>query len=108
MNVPPSALSEPVRVGLIGAHLVAIADLRPGAAEAVAAPLGARAVTEPAELFSDPQVEAIVIAASSTAHTRLILAAIAAGKAVFCEKPMAETLEDVDRVGGSHRSGLFT
>ncbi|HEY2124703.1 MAG TPA: Gfo/Idh/MocA family oxidoreductase [Chthoniobacterales bacterium] len=84
-----------------GAHLVASADPRPGAAEAVPAP-------EPAELFSDPQPEAIVIAASSTAHTRLILAAIAAGKAVFHEKPMAETLEDTDRVGGPHRSGLFT
>ena len=122
MNVPASALAEPVRVGLIGAgrigtahaetlarrvpgaHLVAIADPRPGAAEKVAAPLGARAVTDPAELFSDPEVEAIVIAASSTAHTQLILAATAADKAVFCEKPMAETLADADRAIAAAKS----
>jgi myo-inositol 2-dehydrogenase/D-chiro-inositol 1-dehydrogenase len=125
MNLPSSALADPVRVGLIGAgrigtahaealahrvpgaRLVAIADPRPGAAAAVAAPLGARAHTDPAELFSDQQVEAIVIAASSTAHTRLILAAIGAGKAVFCEKPMAQTLEDADRaIAAANSAGL--
>jgi myo-inositol 2-dehydrogenase/D-chiro-inositol 1-dehydrogenase len=74
-----TAHAETLARRVLGAHLVAIADPRPGAAEAVAAPLGARAVTDLAELFSDPQVEAIVIAASSTAHTRLFLAAIAAG-----------------------------
>jgi predicted dehydrogenase len=63
------------------------------AAETVANPLRARGVTDPEEIFSDPEIEAVVIAASSTSHTSLILAAIAAEKAVFCEKPMAETLE---------------
>jgi myo-inositol 2-dehydrogenase/D-chiro-inositol 1-dehydrogenase len=107
------ALAEPVHAGLIGvgrigtahaetlargvpgAHLMVFADPRPGAAETVANPLGARGVTDPEEIFSDPEIEAVVIAASSTSHTSLILAAIAAGKAVFCEKPMAETLEDI-------------
>jgi myo-inositol 2-dehydrogenase/D-chiro-inositol 1-dehydrogenase len=48
-----------------------------------------------------------VIAASSTSHTSLILAAIAAGKAVFCEKPMAETLEEADRsIAAAKAAGL--
>ena len=77
------ALSEPVRVGLIGAgrigtahaetlarrvpgiHLVAIADPRPGVAETVANPLRARGVTDPEGIFSDPEIEAVVIAASA-------------------------------------------
>ena len=106
---------EPVRVGLIGAgrigtshatllahrvpeaHLVAVADPRPGVAAALAGPLGARGMTEPAEVFADPAVEAVVITASSTAHAALITAAAAAGKAVFCEKPAGMTLEEVDR-----------
>jgi myo-inositol 2-dehydrogenase / D-chiro-inositol 1-dehydrogenase len=59
------------------------------------------------EIFSAPEIEAVVIAASSTSHTSLILAAIAAGKAVFCEKPMAETLEDADRaIAAAKAAGL--
>jgi myo-inositol 2-dehydrogenase / D-chiro-inositol 1-dehydrogenase len=125
MKTSESALSKPVRVGLIGAgrigtahaeilarrvpsaRLIAIADPHPDAAEAIAAPLGTRAATDPDDLFSDPDIEAVVIAASSTSHSKLILAAIAAGKAVFCEKPMAETLEDADRaIAAAKSAGL--
>ena len=111
----PAALSHPVRIGLVGAgrigashatllarlvpgaELVAVADPRPGAAEALATTLGCRALTDPAELFADPAVEAVVITASSTAHADLIVAATSAGKAVFCEKPMGMTIEEIDR-----------
>jgi myo-inositol 2-dehydrogenase/D-chiro-inositol 1-dehydrogenase len=41
------------------ADLVAVADPRPGAAEALAAGLGRRAVTDPADLFADPAIEAV-------------------------------------------------
>ena len=110
-----AALSDPVRVGLVGAGrigtshatllarqvpgatLVAVADPRPGAADALAADLGCRAVTDPDELFADPDIEAVVITASSEAHAELIVAATSAGKAVFCEKPMGLTVGDIDR-----------
>ncbi|MGH9722660.1 MAG: Gfo/Idh/MocA family protein [Bryobacteraceae bacterium] len=42
--------------------------------------------------------DAVYIAAPNTRHAELALAAIAAGKHVFCEKPMATTLEDAGRV----------
>ena len=67
-----------------GADLLAVADPRPGAAQALAASLGCRALTDPAELFADPDVEAVVITAASEAHADLVTAAAAAGKAVFC------------------------
>ena len=38
-----------------------------------------------------------MIAATTTAHADLIVAAAGAGKAVFCEKPMALSLADADR-----------
>ena len=38
-----------------------------------------------------------MIAASTPAHADLVVAAARAGKAVFCEKPMALTLADADR-----------
>ncbi len=110
-----AAVTNPVRVGLVGAgrigtshatllarhvpgaDLVAVSDPRPAAAEALAASLGCRALTDPAELFADPNIEAVVITAASEAHADLIVAATAAGKAVFCEKPMGLTIEEIDR-----------
>lgn len=80
-----------------GARLVAVADPRPGAAEVVADRYGARSFTDPLTLINDPAVDTVVIAASTEAHTDLVVAAAGAGKAVFCEKPMALTLEDADR-----------
>ena len=88
-----------------GARLVAVADPAPGAAERLAAVLGAeRASTDPAEALADPAVEAVVIAAPARFHVDLVVAAAAAGKAVFCEKPMALTLADADRAIGAARA----
>src|SRR6195952_343635 len=84
---------------LPGVRLVAVADPAPGAAErlAEAAGGGARAVTDRDEVFAAPEVDAVVIAAPARFHADLVVAAAAAGKAVFCEKPMALTLADADR-----------
>ncbi|WP_073263182.1 Gfo/Idh/MocA family oxidoreductase [Cryptosporangium aurantiacum] len=106
---------RPVRVGLIGAgrigashaailarrvatvELAGVADAVPAAASRLAAQLGVKAFGSPAELIGSDEVEAVVIAASSTAHCELIVAAAGAGKAIFCEKPMSMTLEEADR-----------
>ena len=84
---------------LPGARLTAIADPAPGAADKLAGALGADAAyTDAAQAFADPAVEAVVIAAPSRFHADLIVAAAAgAGKAVFCEKPAALSLIDLDR-----------
>ena len=80
------------------ARLAGIADPAPGAAERLAARLGCgQATTDPAELLADPSVQAVVIAAPARFHAELVMAAAGAGKAVFCEKPMAVTLADADR-----------
>jgi myo-inositol 2-dehydrogenase/D-chiro-inositol 1-dehydrogenase len=77
-----------------GARLVAAADPAPGVAERLGAD---RAYTDPAEAFAAPGVDAVVIAAPARFHADLVVAATAAGKAVFCEKPMALSLPDADR-----------
>ena len=83
---------------LPGAELAAVADPAPGAAEKLAASLGApKFTTDPAEVFADPDIDAVVIAAPARFHADLVVAAAAAGKGVFCEKPMAFTLADADR-----------
>lgn len=81
---------------LPGVSLVAVAD---PAATGLPPALGpARLVASADEVFGDPSVDAVVIAAPARLHTDLVVAAAAAGKAVFCEKPASLTLADLDRV----------
>jgi myo-inositol 2-dehydrogenase/D-chiro-inositol 1-dehydrogenase len=91
--------AETVALRLPAARLAAVADPAPGAAERLAGALGAdRAYSDLAQLWEDPAVDAVVIAAPARSHADLVVAAAAAGKHVFCEKPMAVTLPDADRV----------
>ncbi|WP_299818828.1 inositol 2-dehydrogenase [uncultured Jannaschia sp.] len=68
-------------------ELVAVADVVPAAADALAQAFGiaARAADE---ILADPSVDAILVASSTDTHADLIEAALGAGKAVFCEKPI--------------------
>ena len=96
---------ETVSRRLPGARLVAVADPAPGAADALARTLGAdRAYTEVDEVWADPEVDAVVIAAPARFHADLVVAAAKAGKSVFCEKPMAMSLTDADRAVDAARS----
>jgi myo-inositol 2-dehydrogenase/D-chiro-inositol 1-dehydrogenase len=61
----------------------------------VAEPLGARQAGVD-EVFSDPKVDAVLIASSTGSHADLSIAAARAGKAIFCEKPVDLTLRKVD------------
>ncbi|HSK55072.1 MAG TPA: Gfo/Idh/MocA family oxidoreductase [Jiangellales bacterium] len=88
---------ETVALHVPGARLSAVADPAPGAAERLADRFGARAYTDPAEMFASDEVDAVLIASTARAHTDLVVAAAAAGKPIFCEKPMAFSLEDADR-----------
>jgi myo-inositol 2-dehydrogenase/D-chiro-inositol 1-dehydrogenase len=78
------------------------------AAERLAGSLGApKATTDPAELLADPAVEAVLIAAPARFHADLVEAAAGAGKAVFCEKPMALTVADADRaIAAAQAAGM--
>ena len=68
-----------------------IADRASGAAEAVAAELGARAGTVESVLA---EADAYVIAAASDAHAPLVRAGLERGVPVFCEKPLTPVLAD--------------
>lgn len=69
-----------------------IATTTKAGAERAAAELGfLRGTDSWQELVADPKVEAIIIASPQQTHHDIALAAFAAGKPVFCEKPLAET-----------------
>lgn len=89
---------ESIARRLVDANLVAIGDPAPGAAAKLAATLDVDAAyTDVAEMLAHPGLDAVIIATPARFHTNVAVQAAAAGKHVFCEKPMALTLEDADR-----------
>lgn len=72
---------------LSGVDVAGVADIERARAEA-AAPEGAEVFDTPQELIASDNIEAIVICSWGPAHEEQLLACIAAGKPVFCEKPM--------------------
>jgi myo-inositol 2-dehydrogenase / D-chiro-inositol 1-dehydrogenase len=81
------------------AHLVAVCDRDPGRAKkAVAEVRGARVITDPLALISTPDVRAVIVASPDETHAEYVLACIEAGKPVLCEKPLAPTTAEGQRV----------
>ncbi|MEY5100322.1 MAG: hypothetical protein RJA36_3041 [Pseudomonadota bacterium] len=93
---------------LHNARLVAVADPAPGAARKLADSLDCDvAYTDPAEVFADPNVDAVLIATPARFHTPLAVSAANAGKHVFCEKPMALTIAEAEAViEAAERNGV--
>jgi myo-inositol 2-dehydrogenase/D-chiro-inositol 1-dehydrogenase len=92
-------------VGRSGGVLSYISDVNTAAAEAMAAELGAKAVSLD-EAVGAPDVDAVVICTPTDTHADLIDRAAAAGKAIFCEKPIdmdsariRTSLEGVEKQG---------
>jgi myo-inositol 2-dehydrogenase/D-chiro-inositol 1-dehydrogenase len=73
------------------AHVV---DFDRGRADELARSFGGRADNTPDRALADEAVEAVIIASSTNAHKDHVLAAARAGKAVLCEKPIADSLDD--------------
>jgi predicted dehydrogenase len=51
-----------------------------------------------AALLSEPSIPAVIVATPNFTHKQIVLQALAAGKHVFCEKPMALTVADCDEM----------
>ena len=81
-----------------GARVAAVMDVDQQRAQAVAADCGARACADVADLIADPAVDAVLIASPDVAHADQTIACIEAGKPVLCEKPLATTVADAERV----------
>ncbi len=82
-----------------GARLVAVASSRGLTAADVATRFGfERAAASPEEILADDEVAAVVISTRHATHASLAAAALDAGKAVFVEKPLALTLEQLEEV----------
>lgn len=78
------------------AKLVAVADVNKSAAEQVAAQWGGYAANDYRQLLNDPAIDAVLVCSATDTHATIIIEAAAAGKHVFCEKPIDLTLAKID------------
>lgn len=85
---------------LAGAEVVALSDVNLASAESVRADLApnARLYQTGEELIAAPEVDAVLVTSWGATHEPYVLAAVAAGKPVFCEKPLATTAEGARRI----------
>ena len=84
---------------VLGASVIAVMDIDEARAKAVAASCeGARVYADAGDLINDPAVEAVLIASTDATHANFAIGCIEAGKPTLCEKPLATTVSDAERV----------
>ena len=80
-----------------GARVLAIADIDLAAAQQTAGQFCIpEAVADPAVVLENKDIDAVLISASTDTHARLTIEAAQAGKHIFCEKPIAHDLYEID------------
>jgi predicted dehydrogenase len=102
-TVGAAIAAEPgMRVGAVGSRNLA-------RAQALAATLGAESAYGSYErLCADPAIDAVYVATPHAQHLQVAEAAIAAGKAVLCEKPLAASVDDAEKmVRLAREAGVF-
>lgn len=85
---------------LASAEVVALSDVNLASAESVRADLAphAKLFDTGEALIAAPEVDAVLVTSWGATHEPYVLAAVAAGKPVFCEKPLATTAEGARRI----------
>ena len=76
----------------------AVADVRRDAAERLARKFSIPAFSDPMTLIACDDVDIIHLATPPSMHCELALAAIAAGKHLLCEKPLATSTNDAEKI----------
>lgn len=82
-----------------GATVSAVSDVRRERAEEVAATLGGpRVFATGLELIASDAVDAVLVTSIGETHADFVIASITAGKPVMCEKPLAPTAAECERI----------
>jgi predicted dehydrogenase/threonine dehydrogenase-like Zn-dependent dehydrogenase len=94
-----NAVMLPALKGISSVELVGIASATGVGAQNAVKKFGfTYAASDEARIIEDPQVNTIAILTRHHLHARQVLAALAAGKHVFCEKPLALSLAELEGV----------
>lgn len=97
----------PAIKGLPGVRLAAVATRNEQTARQAAEAFGAdRWYSDPYAMIRDDQIDVVTIAVNVPAHRDLVLAALDADKAVYCEAPLGRTVSEAEEmaraVGSNH------
>lgn len=121
---PKKASGRKVKLGIIGlgprgrdiintlqlqpeAEIAAICDHYPGMLRRSAANVpGAKQIADYKALLEDKEIQAVIIATPSHKHRNIAIEALKAGKHVYCEAPMATTLEDARAMAVAARDAV--
>jgi predicted dehydrogenase len=117
---------QPIRVGLVGAggiaarhaiayrklqrhiRLTAVTDIDADRAASLAGNFAAATYDDFSRMLADADIEAVDICLPHHAHARAVLAAIAAGKHVLCEKPLCTTMADAALIDAAATAARVT
>lgn len=90
-----------------GVELVAAWDDNEERGRAAADTYGYALRPSPEEVVEDPSIDAVIVTSETNRHAGHVELAATAGKHILCQKPMATTLEDCDRIiAAVRRSGV--
>jgi predicted dehydrogenase len=95
-NVYCQVMSD--KVQFPDARLISAWDDNPSRGAASANRYGITLRATPDEVINDPRVEAVIVTCETNRHAEMIELAAAAGKHILCQKPLATTLADCDRI----------
>jgi predicted dehydrogenase len=84
--------------GLLDVEYVAVCDENAERARSFADVTGAEPLTDAAAVIDSPDIDAVYVCVPTAYHKDLVLRAAARGKHIFCEKPLATNLADVEEM----------
>ncbi|TET99409.1 MAG: Gfo/Idh/MocA family oxidoreductase [Dehalococcoidia bacterium] len=93
------ALRGLIRRGLVDAEYAAVCDVVEERTRSFADIAGVPIVTaDPTEVIDSPDIDVVYICVPTAGHKELVLRAAQRGKHIFCEKPLATSLADVEEM----------
>jgi inositol 2-dehydrogenase len=92
-----------------GARLVAVADRYADVAESFAKEHGIHQwYRDHSDLLADKHIDAVAVLTSTSTHKEVVIDAAKSGKAIFCEKPIAMSVEDAqEMLTAVENAGVF-
>ena len=88
-----------------GVELVAVSDVNLESARRLASELGLEKATADYRELLRMDLDGVLVCTSTETHREIVVAASEAGKHIFCEKPLARDLKEVDEMLEAVRKG---